>query len=368
MISMMAKRGPATISSGRLVLVLFFLFAFTISDFSEAVAGDRLQVIIDTDFGPDVDDVLAVAQLHALADLGEVEILATVHTASFDYGPGALSALNKWHGRELPIGAIHTEGLYNVWLGEYTKPLYDNFPRYAGMRETVDDVVDIYRDFLSRADGMITIVTIGFLNGIELLLKSPGDTIDSRTGIELLEQKCAGIIIMGGSTTDNTRSWNFHGNSNKVVERAARFVLENWPATVPMAFCPSDGENHSWGSSQWNRNNPANPGIAVGRDAPNQPDGHIVKEAMRAFGGVHNGAGIHLADPATVLYTVRPQRFVTRQGRLIWDVSDNGATNWIDDPEGPHIIVDGYAGTSQELMDELEVLTWTEQYSNPGIN
>jgi hypothetical protein len=351
-----------------LVVCSFFLFAC--NNFERTEEENGLRVIIDTDLGPDVDDVLAVAQLHALADLNEVEILATVHTSSFKYGPGALSALNKWHGRKVPIGAIHIEGLYNVWLGEYTKRLYENFPRYEGLRHTVDDVVTVYRNLLSRTDGKITITTIGFLNGIELLLKSSGDSIDSRTGVGLLKDKCAGIIIMGGSTLNNWRSWNFHGNSNAAVEQAARYVLENWPESVPMAFCPSDGENHSWGSTQWG-GQPADRhrddlGIAVGTDAPNQPDEHIVKEAMRAFGGVHIGVGIHLADPATVLYTVRPHRFVTRRGRLSWAAEDDGATTWSDNSEGPHFIVDGYVGTSQDLMNELETLTWTEQYSTPA--
>lgn len=246
-----------------LLVFSFFLVAFAIIDFSEVEADADLRVIIDTDLGPDVDDVMAVAQLHSLANLNEVEILATVHTASFNYGPGALSALNKWHGRKVPVGAIHVEGLYNVWLGEYTKPLYENFPRYEGLRQTVKDVVIVYRDLLSRTDKKITIITIGFLNGIELLLKSSGDSIDSRTGIELLEDKCAGIIIMGGSTLNNWRSWNFHGNSNVAVEQAAGYVLENWPESVPMAFCPSDGENHSWGSAQWDRNNPDDPDVEV---------------------------------------------------------------------------------------------------------
>ncbi len=45
----------------------------------------------------------------------------------------------------------------------------------------------------------------------------------------------AGIIIMGGSTKQ-WRSWNFHGNSNAAVEHAARYVLENWPESLPMAY------------------------------------------------------------------------------------------------------------------------------------
>src|SRR5690554_1957079 len=35
-------------------------------------------IIFDTDMGPDYDDIGAIAMLHALADSGECEILATV--------------------------------------------------------------------------------------------------------------------------------------------------------------------------------------------------------------------------------------------------------------------------------------------------
>jgi hypothetical protein len=43
-----------------LVVVSFILVAFAIIDFSKVEAGNELRVIIDTDFGPDVDDVLAM--------------------------------------------------------------------------------------------------------------------------------------------------------------------------------------------------------------------------------------------------------------------------------------------------------------------
>jgi hypothetical protein len=141
-----------------LFLFLFFLVSCTTIKQTGEGNDNDLRVILDTDFGPDVDDVLAVAQLHALADLNEVEIVATVHTSSHDYGPGALSALNKWHGRIVPVGAIQVDGLYNIWLGDYTQPLYETFPRYVGLRHTVDDVTDVYRSFLSQADFKITIV------------------------------------------------------------------------------------------------------------------------------------------------------------------------------------------------------------------
>ena len=37
-----------------------------------------IKIIFDTDFGPDYDDVGALAFLHAMADSGKIEMLATI--------------------------------------------------------------------------------------------------------------------------------------------------------------------------------------------------------------------------------------------------------------------------------------------------
>ncbi len=50
--------------------------------------GGPVPVIFDTDFGPDVDDVGALAILHAMADRGETEILGVMVSTSGDFAHG----------------------------------------------------------------------------------------------------------------------------------------------------------------------------------------------------------------------------------------------------------------------------------------
>src|SRR5262245_32156249 len=66
-----------------------------------------VRVIVDTDLASDVDDVGALALLHALADRGEAEILATMVSSRNRHSVACLSALNTWYGRrDLPIGVV----------------------------------------------------------------------------------------------------------------------------------------------------------------------------------------------------------------------------------------------------------------------
>lgn len=65
-----------------------------------------VKVIFDTDMDSDCDDAGALAVLHALADAGEAEILATVCSARHAWSPPAVEAVNRYYGRgELPIGS-----------------------------------------------------------------------------------------------------------------------------------------------------------------------------------------------------------------------------------------------------------------------
>src|SRR5258708_38987217 len=64
-------------------------------------------VILDTDISPDYDDVGALAILHALADLGEAKILATISCNAFETTGPTLSVFNTYFNRsDIPIGAV----------------------------------------------------------------------------------------------------------------------------------------------------------------------------------------------------------------------------------------------------------------------
>ena len=68
-------------------------------------AADPVRVIFDTDMITDFDDVGTLACLHALADAGEAEILATVTCTRGNASVGAVQLINSYYGRgDLPGG------------------------------------------------------------------------------------------------------------------------------------------------------------------------------------------------------------------------------------------------------------------------
>ena len=70
-----------------------------------AAGAEALRVIFDTDINSDNDDVAAAAILHALADVGQVEILAMGVVSRHPYSPACLDAINTYYGRgDIPIG------------------------------------------------------------------------------------------------------------------------------------------------------------------------------------------------------------------------------------------------------------------------
>src|SRR6185437_2250268 len=64
-----------------------------------------VRLIFDSDMGPDYDDVGAIALLHALADKGEVKILATMASTKYEGVAGVLNVFNTYFNRpDIPIG------------------------------------------------------------------------------------------------------------------------------------------------------------------------------------------------------------------------------------------------------------------------
>ena len=57
-------------------------------------------VIFETDMCTDVDDVGALAVLHALADSGEAEILAISFNEVHPSAADAICAINTWYNRD----------------------------------------------------------------------------------------------------------------------------------------------------------------------------------------------------------------------------------------------------------------------------
>lgn len=194
--------------------------------------GDQVQVILDTGVGLGIDDLGALAVLHALADTGEAEILAVMVSVGGDGAAGrAIDAVNTYYGRpDLPVGVV--SGPAPSGSSPYTATLAASFPNDLAAAEPA---MDLYRDILDRQpDGSVTVVSIGFLTNLAELLASPPDGVSALTGQELVAAKVARWVAMGGAYPDSADvlgdgEFNLAGDTP-----AAQSTVSGWP--TPAVF------------------------------------------------------------------------------------------------------------------------------------
>ena len=258
------------------------------------------KVLYDTDMTLDVDDVGALAVLHALADRGEAELLAVNYNEVHEDGVAAIDAINTWYGRTVPIGAFKEE-LANPDASRYLAGLA-TFPHTA-TAATAPSALDVYRAVLAeQQDASVTIISVGFLNNLADLLRAEQS---------LAARKVRCLVVMGGLRDDG---FNFvrHG----LVGDSA-FVIENWP--TPLVVSDFGGAVRT--------------GTTLADAAPENP----VREAyFRWFRGAYRGRSSW--DQIAVLFGVRGpgglfEVVESGQGRLpngyVWDLRPNWRMHFI---------------------------------------
>ncbi len=134
---------------------------------------DRVKIIFDTDLGPDYDDVGALAFLHAMADSGKVEILATVSSNKHELVAPSIEIINSYFNRsEIPIGGPKNGGAALGSSQHWADSIVAKYPHRIGSTSEAPDAVDVYRKILNgQPDRSVTIVTVGFLTNLRNLLK-----------------------------------------------------------------------------------------------------------------------------------------------------------------------------------------------------
>lgn len=193
-----------------------------------------IRVILDTDFGGDIDDLGALAVLHALADAGRLEIAGLISDTPQAPAIDAIEAVNRWYGRPgLPIG--HRRDLEDQRT--YADAMRDALPLGAGGANRSPHV-STYRRLLAEApDRGITVVTIGVFFALVDLFNSTADQWSPLDGVALFERKVERVVAMGGHYPDpsdraesNFRAWGCPGVTAAFVSRCPR----------PMTFIGSD--------------------------------------------------------------------------------------------------------------------------------
>jgi inosine-uridine nucleoside N-ribohydrolase len=215
------------ISSMKLLFLPFFLLGyFTV--FSQTVQKKPVRIILDTDIGPDYDDVGAMAVLHALADKGEAIPLAVVASNKNDLVAPTIDILNTYFGRpDLPIGAPKGKGAdIGAWQ-KWPEMLIEKYPHKIKSTAEVQDAVALYRKILAQQpDNSVTIASIGFLTNLSNLLNSGSDKYSDLPGRDLVKRKVSKLVSMAGWFPKG-REYNLLTDSV-----ASANVFNNWPTPV----------------------------------------------------------------------------------------------------------------------------------------
>ena len=192
---------------------------------------ESVRLILDTDLGPDYDDVGAMALMHALADSGQVQILATLSSNADERVVPCIEVINAYFNRpEIPVGATKspTAASLTTWHKEkWTDALPAHYPHLTAKTSDAPDAVAVYRQLLSQQpDSSVVICTIGFLTNLKDLLHSQGDTYSPLTGKELVSRKVKRLVAMAGGFPQG-REFNVYCDL-----KSSKAVVEEWPTEI----------------------------------------------------------------------------------------------------------------------------------------
>jgi inosine-uridine nucleoside N-ribohydrolase len=306
---------------------LLIAAVFTLVPHPSAAASAPIKIIFDTDMASDVDDVGALAILHALADLGEAEILAVgISSRNEDVGP-CVDAINTWYRRpDIPIG--YQRGIqvgYPKDTGEsteskYAKAVAQAFPHDLARSSDALDAALLYRKVLAaQADQSVVIVSVGFLTNLKSLLDTPADSVSPLTGEELVRRKVRLWVCMGGKFPDGQFT-NGDGEYNLRVDTVASLrALGDWP--TPVVF-----SGFEIGAR-----------IKTGKRLTTAPEANPVRAAYLHFNGLENRESW---DQTAVLYAVRGAANYwteSESGLSLMHVRGrSGYNEWIPTPRKSH--------------------------------
>ena len=307
---------------GLLVAGLLSLVAYP-----AAAAGVPVRILFDTDMAGDVDDVGAIASLHALADLGEAEILAVGISSRNEHVGPCLDAINTWYGRpDIPIG--YQRGLqvgYPKDTGEtndskYAEAVGKTFPHRLARSSDAPDAALLYRRVLAaQPDASVVIVSVGFLSNLRSLLDTPPDAISPASGEELVRRKVRLWVCMGGKFPDG-RFRDGDGEYNLRVDTLASLrTLNDWP--TPVVF-----SGFEIGAR-----------VFTGKRLRAAPETSPVRAAYLHFNGLENRESW---DQTAVLYAVRGAAAYWTESEpglaLMHVFGRSGYNEWIPTPRKSH--------------------------------
>jgi hypothetical protein len=273
---------------------------------SAASAHAQRNIILDSDMGPDVDDAGSLAMLHTYADLGMVNILATISANKSTNCALSMDIINTYYGR--PNIAV---GVNKGASGENNPGWASNVvATHGGLTDltaaAVPDALTVYKQQLAAAaDHSVDIIVIGWQSNIRDLLQ------DSQ-GRSLVESKVNKIYFMAGINGD--------GFNVQRDAAAAQYVAQNTPAAIEPTIWSAQGNNIWTGrgiNTQTGADNPVRTAYLTYRNNNPYVVNKSADQAAVLFAIEGESDYLHLSQPGNVNVTTTP-------GYTSWSYAANG--------------------------------------------
>ena len=317
-----------------ILLLITWFFAGNQCTPSRQNTTDTVNIILDTDIGPDYDDVGAMALLHTMADSGRVKILATMASNKDSLVVPTIEVLNRYFGRqELPVGSPKSGGASFSSSSHWPDSIVSRFPHQTASSRLSADAVPLYRKVLaSQPDHSVTIVTIGFLTNLANLLQTAPDEGSPLNGLELVTLKVKSLVSMAGWFPAG-REYNVYVDS-----AASKYCFEHWPTEITFT-----------GFEIGDR---INTGLRL---ISNSKRDNPVSEAYRIAmsGSKEDSAGHKSWDQTAVLIAIYGTMpfFTSVKGTIL--VHPDGSNSWMESPDGRHSFV-GFKMNPDSLATFIE--------------
>jgi inosine-uridine nucleoside N-ribohydrolase len=294
---------------------LIFL-TFVAPVYAQITGKTPVSIILDTDIGPDYDDVGAMAVFHALSDRGEARPLAVISSNKNELAVPCIDVINTFFGRpELPTGVPKGNapdfGAFQKW----PEMLVAKYPHKINKSSDAPDAVETYRKVLAKQpDQSVTIVTVGFLTNLANLLSSAPDHISPLSGEILVRRKVKQLVSMAGAFPSG-REYNVHVDSV-----ASEKVFSKWPTQIVFSGFEI-GKQIKTGLR------------IINNQKLNSPVKDVYELAMPQSKG--DADGRMSWDQTAVLVAIRGNLpyFGLKRGKII---VEGGNNKWQDDPMGQH--------------------------------
>lgn len=318
-------------------------------------ARETVNLILDTDFDTDCDDVGALAVLHALSRRGEVNPLGVVCSVPVPWTAACAAAVNEAFGQpDLPVGLIAVpDWEFASRFADYRKhreaaeqhyggPLYNEIIGRSWLEGKPawqpEDGLALYRRLLAgQPDGAVTVCAIGTLTALAQLLDSPPDEHSPLCGEDLVRAKVGHLVTMAEAAhPEGADCFNW-----AMDKPAAARVVNDWPGRVTVSF---------WGREV----------LTGGRFSAAAPPGHPAGEAYVIHQG-GRGRPRSSWDQLALLYAVRGrgELFQAHYGQSLRFDADTGHHQFTPllpgQPERCHLRPLVEAGRLASIIEELMI-------------